>query len=326
MPAPPRRPTPLVVLGEIRTCLLPHSLTLDDRGTVELLATVAGATVVRRERPCPLAFSPRHATGVDCHLGWGPNANTTARVVGTVASTAILTGGRIAQVSSHTTVVRAQQKKRMPWAHYIARIGVTELVGELPDSTAAGKQLAAGYFAPPGATTIDVGSICARQLDNLRASPVLDGHRPLRAPTTRLRWNAIVGGTTGPAVSMRIEDEEFRTLRVTVKESTDLPAALRFCEDVAVHDWLLTVIDARVRAAEGLDEGRQVAALAPVLEHLTHLWMPGAQVPTAMRAPWRDLQTVAGLSKQWTARVEQIQRRIDVATYHAVRGTNAPGR
>ncbi|MEV0436170.1 SCO2521 family protein [Nocardia sp. NPDC050413] len=331
MSAPPRRTTPrpaapVVVLGEIRTCLLPHSLTLDPLGTVELLATVPGATVVRRERPCPLAFSPRHATGVDCHLGWGASASTTARVVGTVASTAILTGGRIAQLSSHTTVARAQQKKRMPWAHYIARVGVTELIGELPDSEAANKELAAGHFAPRGATTLDIGSICARQLDHLRAAPQLDRHPPLRAPTTRLRWSAVVGGITGPAVSLRVEDEEFRTLRVTVKEASDLPAALRFCEDVAVHDWLLTVIDARVRAAETFDDGRQVAVLAPVLEHLAHLWMPGAQVPTAMRAPWRDLQTVAGLSKQWTARVEQIQRRIDVATYYAVRGANTPGR
>ncbi len=315
-----------MVLGEIRTGLLPHSLTLDSLSTDELLATVAGATVVRRERPCPLAFSPRRATGVDCHLGWSATASATARVVGTVASTAILVGGRIAQLSSHTTVVRAQQKKRMPWSHYIGRIGVTEIIGELPDHSVADKELAAGYFAPRGDTTLDLSSICARHLDDLRSSTLLDQRPPLRAPTTRLRWSAVIGGSTGPAVSLRVEDKESRTLRVTVKDATDLPDALRFCEDVAVHDWLLTVIDARVRSAEAFDDGRQVAILAPVLEHLTHLWMPGAQVPTAMRAPWRDLQTAAGLSKQWTARVEQIQRRIDVATYYAARGANSVGR
>ncbi|MGW0325133.1 hypothetical protein [Nocardia sp. NPDC003183] len=87
---------------------------------------------------------------------------------------------------------------------------------------------------------------------------------------------------------------------------------------------MLTVIDAKVRAAEGFDNGRQVAVLAPVFEHLAHLWMPGAQVPAAMRAPWRDLQAAAGFSKQWAARVEQVKRRIDVATYYAARAENLP--
>ncbi len=330
MAAPTRRtarqPTPVVVLGEIRTGLLPHSLTLDGVNTDEILATVPGATVVRRERPSPLAFSPRRATGVDCHLGWSATAESTARVVGTVASTAILMGGRIAQLSAHTTVVRAQQKKRMPWSHYIGRVGVTEIIGDLPDHDRADIELAAGYFAPRGPTTLDLGSICSRHLDDLRSSSLLDQRPPLRAPTTRLRWSAVIGGPAGPPVSLRVDGEESRTLRITVREPAELPDARRFCEDVAVHDWLLTVIDARIRSAEVFDDGRQVALLAPVLEHLAHLWMPGAHVPTAMRAPWRDLQNAAGLSKQWNARVEQIQRRIDVATYYAARGTNSAGR
>ncbi|MFD6391219.1 SCO2521 family protein [Nocardia sp. NPDC060259] len=322
-PAPrhtaPRPPTPLVALGEIRTCLLPHSLTLDGPATDEVLSTVAGAAVIRRERPGPLAFSPRRATGVDCHLGWGATARSTARAVGTVSSTVVLVGGRIAQLSSHTTVVRAQQKKRMPWSHYITRIGVTEVIGDLPDHAVADKELAAGYFAPRDSNTLDLGSISALHLDGLRSSPLLDQKPPLRAPTTRLRWSAVIGGSAGPAVSLRVEDDLTRTLRVTVKQSTDLPDALRFCQDVAAHDWLLTVIDARVRSAEGFDEGRQVDILAPVHEHLAHLWMPGAQVPASMRTLWRDLQTAAGYAKQWDARVAQIQRRIDIATYYAVR-------
>ncbi|MFD3705760.1 SCO2521 family protein [Nocardia sp. NPDC058658] len=318
-----RPPTPLVVLGEIRTCLLPHSVTLDGPATDDLLATVAGATVLRRERPGPLAFSPRHATGVDCHLGWG--TTTTVRAVGTVESTAILVGSRLSQLSAHTTVVRASQRKRRPWSHYISQVGVTEVIGDLPDHAIADKELAAGHFAPPGPNTLDLASISARRLDALHASPLLDHQPPLRAPTTRLRWTATIGGSTGPAVSLRIEDELSRTLRVTVREAADLPDAVRFCQDVAVHDWLLTVIDAKVLAAEGAPAGRQVSALAPVLEHLTHLWMPGAQVPAAMRAPWRDLQAAANFSKQWTARIQQVQRRIEVATYYAARGENPPG-
>ncbi|MFC9897500.1 SCO2521 family protein [Nocardia sp. NPDC127579] len=323
--APPRRaaPTPLVLLGEIRTCLLPHSVTLDGQATDDLLATVPGATVLRRDRPGPLAFSPRRATGVDCRLGWGSTGS--ARVVGTVASTAVLVGGRVAQLSAHTTVVRARHRKRRPWAHYIGKVGVTEVLGELPDRGSPDQELSAGYFAVPGPNTLDLASICARHLDDLRAAPQLDQRPPLRAPTTRLRWTAVIGGSAGPAVSLRLEDDLSRTARVIVREDKDLPDALRLCQDIAVHDWLLTVIDAKVRAAEGFSDGRQVAVLAPVLEHLAHLWMPGAQVPAAMRAPWRDLQAAASFSKQWTARVEQLQRRIEVATYHAARGGHPAG-
>ncbi|MGY0501149.1 SCO2521 family protein [Nocardia sp. FBN12] len=328
MTSPLRRPAPrpripLVVLGEIHTCLLPHSVTLDGQATEELLSTVAGATVLRRERPGPLPFSPRRATGVDCHLGWG--TVTTARAVGTVESTAVVVGGRLSQLSAHTTVVRARQKKRMPWSHYLGQVGVTEVIGDLPDHEFADKALAAAYFAPPGPNTLDLASICARHLDELRSSPVLDQRPPLRAPATRLRWTAIIGGTAGPTVSMRIEDKLSRTLRVTVRQATDLPDALRFCQDVAVHDWLLTVIDAKVSAAERFSDGRQVAVLAPVFEHLAHLWMPGAQVSAAMRAPWRDLQAAANFSKHWTARVEQMRRRIEVATYYAASGEDSPG-
>ncbi|MEV0251208.1 SCO2521 family protein [Nocardia sp. NPDC050712] len=318
-------PIPLVVLGEIRTCLLPHSSTLDGQATDELLALVPGATVRRRERPGPLAFSPRRAVGVDCHLAWG--STTSARVVGTVASTAVLVGGRLSQMSVHTIVVRAPQKKRRPWAHYIGQVGVTELIGTLPDPAIADEELVAGYLAAqgPAKTTLDLSSICARQLAGLREAPQLDQQPPLQAPTTRLRWTAQIGGSAGPAVSFRLDGELTRTANVIVRVPAEIPDALRFCQDVAVHDWLLTVIDAKVRAADGISDGRQVAVLAPVLEHLAHLWMPGAQVPGTMRSPWRDLQAEASFSKQWTTRVEQVQRRIEVATYYAARGGNPAG-
>ncbi|MEV6275254.1 SCO2521 family protein [Nocardia sp. NPDC051832] len=323
--APARRagPLPLMVLGEIRTCLLPHSVTLDGQATEELLALVPGATVRRRERPCALAFSPRKAVGVDCHLGWGSTAE--ARVVGTVASSVILVGGRVAQMSAHTVVVRAQQKQRRPWSHYISRVGVTEVIGALPDRAIADEELIAGYLSVPSPTTLDLGSICARQLEDIRRSPLLDQNPPLLAPITRLRWSAQIGGTSGPAVSFRLDDDLNRTAHVIVRRAEEIPDAVRFCQDVAVHDWLLTVIDAKVRAAEGFVDGRQVDLLAPVLEHLTHLWMPGAHVADLMRSPWRDLQSKANFSKQWTTRVEQVHNRIEVATYYATRGDHLTG-
>ncbi|WP_194819751.1 SCO2521 family protein [Nocardia sp. XZ_19_385] len=322
---PPRRTAlrPLVVLGEIRTCLLPHSTALDGEATDELLALVPGASVRRRERPGPLAFSPSKAIGVDCHLAWG--STDSVRIVGTVASTAVLVGGRLSQMSSHTTVVRAPQRKRQPWSHYTSQIGVTEVIGKLPIPPDADQELIAGYRTAPSPTTLDLSSVCARQLGDLHRSPQLDQRPPLRAPTTRLRWTAQIGGNAGPAVSFRVEEELTRTANVIVRAPDEIPDALRFCQDVAVHDWLLTVIDAKVLAAEGLSHGQQVAVLAPILEHLAHLWMPGAHVPSTMRSQWRDLQAEANFTKQWTTRVEQVERRIEVATYHAVRGAISAG-
>ncbi|MEU8894850.1 SCO2521 family protein [Nocardia sp. NPDC048505] len=311
-------PAPLVMLGEIRTCLLPNSTTLDGEATRDLLALVPGATVRRRERPGPLAFSPRRAIGVDCHLPWG--ATDSARVVGTVASMAVLVGGRLSQTSVHTIVVRAPQKKRRPWSHYLTQVGVIEAIGALPPRAVVDEELVTGHFTASGLHMLDLSSICARHMDDLRLSRQLDQRPPLRAPTTQLRWTAQIGGRTGPAVSFRVADDLTRTANVIVRVPGELPDALRFCQDLAVHDWLLTVIDAKVQAAEAFSDGRQVAILAPVLEHLAHLWMPGAHVPGTVRSLWRDLQAEANFSKQWTSRVEQVQRRIEVAMYYAARG------
>ncbi|MEV6068185.1 SCO2521 family protein [Nocardia sp. NPDC052001] len=311
---------PLVVLGEIRTCLLPHTTTLDGQATEDFLSLVPGARVRRRERPGPLAFSPPRAVGVDCYLARG--TTDAARIVGTVASTAIVVGGRLAQLSSHTTVVRAPQKRRRAWSHYVGRVGTTEVIGPLPDRAIAERELIAGYLGASGATMLDLASICARKLDELRKSALLDRKPPLLAPITRLRWTARMGGSLGTTVSFRLADEVTRTVHITVRRVEDLPDALRFCEDLAVHDWLLTVIDAKVRAADGFGGGygRQIEVLAPVLEHLAHLWMPGGHTPPSMRPLWRDLQSEAGFSKQWVTRVEQLERRIAVATYYAARG------
>ncbi|MFB7720525.1 MULTISPECIES: SCO2521 family protein [unclassified Nocardia] len=312
---------PLAALGEIRTCLLPHSTALDGQGTEEFLALVPGASVSRRERPGPLAFSPPRAVGVDCHLSRGDAAK--ARIVGTVASTAVLVGGRLAQMSSHVTVVRAPQQQRRSWSHYVGRVGTVEVIGTLPDREGADQQLTDAYLAASGPGILDIASVCARQLDELRKSPLLDQNPPLLAPITRLRWTARMGRERGTSVFFRVgDDERPRSVTVTVQHAEDLPAALRFCQDVAAHDWLLTVINAKVLAADGFGGGydRQVEVLAPVLEHLAHLWMPGAHVPDSMRALWRNLQSDAGFSRQWDTKVAQLEHRIGVATYYAARG------
>ncbi|WP_280250662.1 hypothetical protein [Nocardia abscessus] len=64
--------TPLVVLGEVRTCLLPSATALTGAEACDLLALMPGCTVRWRERPGTLAVSPPPPGGGG--RGMGPGA------------------------------------------------------------------------------------------------------------------------------------------------------------------------------------------------------------------------------------------------------------
>ncbi|WP_280274490.1 SCO2521 family protein [Nocardia wallacei] len=314
-------PEPLVVLGEIRTCLLPSAKAFTPEETGELLALLPGRTVRRRERPGALAVSPTTAVGVDCDLRLGEDV---VRVVGTVAVAVALSGGRILQCSSHTRVVRAAERRRRPWSYYLDRRGVTEVIGRLsvPDRDTATTALVDGYLTGPrGNTVLDLASISERLLARLRADPRLDQKPPVQAGTTRLRWTARIGGSAGPVAAVRLDDVRTRSVRLTVRHESELEAAQRFCEDLAIHDWLLTVL------ADALDEADRFAThssertnlLTALLEHLPGLWMPGAHTPPPLRALWRDLHADPGLSRQWNLLVARLRDSIAVETLNTLR-------
>ncbi|RJO77948.1 hypothetical protein D5S18_06640 [Nocardia panacis] len=314
--------TPLIALGEVRTCLVPASAALHRAEASELLALVPGRRVRWRERPSSLAISPTTAVGVDCELvlpGQEP-----ARVVGTVAEYAVVTGGRILQASTVTRVLRATERRRQTWSHYLSRVGVTEAVSKLGERETATDNLADGYLdGAPTPDTLDLASIGERLLGRLRSDPSLDQKAPIQAATTRLRWTARIGGAAGPRLALRLDDETTRSTRLIVREEADLAAAQRFCEDLAAHDWLLTITDAAIEEADRFPTSSrdQMEILAPVLEHLAHLWMPGAHTPPALRGLWKDLQADPGFSRQWTARVGQLRDRISVAQWEDLRRT-----
>lgn len=310
--------TPLVVLGEVRTCLLPSATALTGAEACDLLALMPGCTVRWRERPGTLAVSPTTAVGVDCDLSLGER---TAHIVGTVATSAVLCGGRVLQSTARTQVIRAGSRRRQTWSHYLSRKGVTEVISRIPERATAAEALAEGYLTGPvGDDTLDLASISERLLARLRADTRLDQKPPVRAGTTRLRWTARIGGSAGPAAALYLDDAALRTVRLIVRDEADLDAAQRFCEDLAAHDWLLTVVaDALAEADRFPSHSRErTDLLAPVLEDLTGLWMPGAHTPASMRALWRDLQVDPGLSRQWSALVARLRDRIAVATLHAL--------
>ncbi|WP_024806108.1 SCO2521 family protein [Nocardia sp. BMG51109] len=311
--------TPLVVLGEVRTCLLPSAVPLTRPEAVELLTTVPGRAVRWRERPGSLALSPTTAVGVDCALSLGADP---VHIVGTVATRTVLAGGRVLQSSAHTRVVRATERRRQTWSHYVSQKGVTEIIDRIPERAKPAVALADSYLAgPTGRTTLDLASISERLLARVRADARLDQNPPLRAGSTRLRWTAGVGGSAGPSAKMRLDDATVRSIRVTVREEKDLAAAQRFCEDVAAHDWLLTAL------ADAFDEADRFAShsrertgiLAPALEHLPGLWMPGAHTPAVLRTLWKDLQAEPGFTRQWSTLVTRLRDSIAVATLNTLR-------
>lgn len=97
-------------------------------------------------------------------------------------------------------------------------------------------------------------------------------------------------------------------------------AAATLCEDLALHDWLLTTVGDKL---DGLPPGseNQAAAmkvLRPLVDHLLHLWMPQARLDRALSPPWEELERHPGFSRQWNTMAQRI--RDQLALQNLVRG------
>ncbi|MFC8528142.1 SCO2521 family protein [Nocardia sp. NPDC057227] len=311
--------TPLIVLGETRTCLLPSAVALDRPAAGEFLGLIPGRSVWWRERPGTLAISPSLAVGVDCLLALRPEP---ARVVGTVATNLRLAGGRVLQSSASTAVLRAAERRRRPWPHYLHRKGTVEVIDSIPERGVASPMLEDGFL---GGTRhgdiLDLGSISERLLAGARSHPLLDQRPPVRVGATRLRWTARIGGNTGPSISMSLDDDTTRSVRLVIRDEAGIEDAQRFCEDLAAHDWLLTVLTALLAEADrfGAASRDQLEILSPALVHLTGLWMPGAHTPASMRTLWKELQTDPGFTRQWNILAARIRDGIAVSTLEFLR-------
>jgi hypothetical protein len=300
----------MVILGEIRTCLLHNSRPLPKAAVSELLGLKPGKRVRVTDRPVNLSVSPTLTVGVDCRLASEPFAK--ARGIGTVVSRAMVTGGVVLQASASASLTRAACETRQGWSHYARRAGTVEVIGK---ADAGG--LALGHRTGGGNGMLDLGAIAEYLLDIVQMRPHLDHTTAIRARPTWVRWTArCAGGLTEPVVHLRLEDAVSRTIEVVV--ATDqLGLAQRFCEDVALHDWLLTTLGSTIdQAARGEDARTDV--LAAVVERLVHLWMPGAHVHPAMQALWDKLERQPGFGRQWGAQVAQIRDLVALRTLQAL--------
>ncbi|MEU7139679.1 SCO2521 family protein [Nocardia sp. NPDC046473] len=308
---------PLVVLGEIHTCLLPSQHALDTAASIELLRAVQrGLTVTSRERPMPLVISPNRFEGVDCVLI--PKSGKHVHVIGTVASRTVVIGGRVLQGSSQTRVMRSPE--RQPWSYYLSRPGTVDAVRNLGSAPAG--RLVDGHLRLQHDDKLDLTSISQRMSTFARVDPRLDQKMPFRAGATRLRWAVEVGAESNqlPRFAFHLADKTLRTVRLTLA-APDIAVAQRFCEDLAIHDWLLTTIDQVADRAGRNDQETDALLdqLVPLLDQLVPLWMPGAHTAPQLRQLWADLEMDPGFTRQWTARVGQLRDRVTTATLEALR-------
>jgi hypothetical protein len=291
----------LVMVGEVRTGLVLNSQILRTASVEALLDLVPGQRVRSHQRPVQRSVSADLLHGVDCSLLTGSGARM--RGIGTLAARARVVGGRVLQ-SSTRAVLSKGGEQRLAWAHYLERPGVIEVTGrgregDLPTRFLAGSE--------PGA--LDPGAVSEWLTGRIQSSALLD-HRPaFRSRRSRLRWSVLLDADAFEG-AFTLVDDELRTLRLSV------PAQLRsepeqfttLCEDLALHDWLLgTVASVAGRACTGSGDAAALRRLRPAIDHLVHLWMPGAAVASELTDAWDRLESRAGLTRQWDACVNRIR-------------------
>lgn len=299
---------PLLVLGEIHSGVLQNSRPITPESADEMLSLITDHPVRSWERPIRHAASGQVLTGVDCTL---PTTGSARRVIGTVGTELSITGGRLLQASARAEVRSTPELRRLSWSHYLTRPGVLEVSGDF-----APAESAQGFLQPsPPVHTLDLAGVCSGVMSRAQSSPMLDRSAPFRAPRTRLRWAALLVAVGGPATArFTIEADGLRTLRITTPADI-LKHVPALCENVALHDWLLTTVNALVDSA---DLGRRsqegvVRHLRPAIDHLLHTWMPTARLPDDVIPFWHEIDRRSGLSVHWETLRQRVRDQLSLA-------------
>ncbi|GAB3649789.1 SCO2521 family protein [Glycomyces tarimensis] len=310
----------MLIVGEVHTALLPHSRPLTPEEARSALALAVGEGVTQWARPVPHTASPTLLHGIDCKLPLGPKQgrkdadpvgdNGSVRSVGTVCSRAVLTGGHLLQGSAWAAVEPQDRPRRMPWSYYLARPGTVHPIGNLE-----ARRLAEGFLYADARRDrtglLDTAAIARHSIRDVLSRPVLDQRPPIKTGSTRLRWAAITDPSTKSAVAFRLVSTDRRRLSL-VTGTADPELIASAAEDLAVHDWLLTAVAARVSLAKiGEDSRHTLRTLRPVVDHLMHLWSPGARTASDLQFTWDLLERRPGLTRQWNTMCERVRSQID---------------
>src|SRR5262249_12047824 len=112
-----------------------------------------------------------------------------------------------------------------------------------------------------------------------------------------------------------VHTDTLRTLELRLGPG-NFDNAIALCEDLALHDWLLSTMVAlldltRTSPRPIIEKSSQ---LRPAVEHLMHLWMPGARLADEVLPVWAALEQRPGFTRQWEASVNWIRDQIAIAT------------
>jgi hypothetical protein len=297
-----------LICGEVRTGLVQNAQSLPARAVAALLRLRADERVLISERPHGYAVSPAVLTGVDCRLPTAGGARV--RAVGTVAARAVVTEGRMLQATAFADVLDTGPEVRRSWGHYLARPGVLEPSGKLPERAAADGLLTGS--SRPG--DLDLGAIAERLLARVARDRTLDQRAPFKSRRTRLRWVAVRSlDGEGPSIeSFTLAEDGLRTVELRLPEGMPATAAATLCEDFALHDWLLTTLVRMIERSRLGSAGGPgaVLSLRPAVDHLLHLWMPTAHVDRALAPLWEVLEREPGFTRQWQTLVQRIRDQV----------------
>ncbi|MEU5690381.1 SCO2521 family protein [Actinosynnema sp. NPDC020468] len=309
----------MVILGEVRTGLLHNSGPLPRQAVADLLALRPGSRTSSVDRPVARTTSPDLVSGVDCALATEPPRR--ARAIGTVATRAVVVGGVVVQSSARTALRWVTDRERRSWSHYAHRRGEVDVLGAAePADVVRG-----GQRSESPRESLDLGSFSQRVLTLVQGRPQLDRRTALRTWPTRLRWSVTVGRQACPTAHLHVDSDMRRTADLVVPPEL-VGEALRFCEDLALHDWLYTALDNVVERVErdlaaGVDP---IGLLRPALTLLVRLWMPGATVHPALWPLWEGFEESPGFSRTWTRNVAWVRDQVALRAVTAGRGTPPP--
>jgi hypothetical protein len=307
-----------LTIGEVHSGLLMTSAAVSTDAATALLATLPGGAVRTRQRPVRYAWSPEVLTGVDCLAPLASQREV--RIVGTTATRVCLTDGYLVQVSTHATLKYDPVGRRRPWGHYLAKPAVLEVLG-----TEGEENLAVGFLSGPASRrALDLGAVNIRALAAIQRSSYLDHNPPFRSRRTRLRWSA-QSAESGQEMTFTLGGDGLRTVRLQCDE-TDPRALADFCDDLALHDWMLsTLLDIVDRAmARSRPAIELIGLLRPGIDHLVHAWMPAAHVSQSLIGAWHDFDLRSGFSLQWQRTVERIRDQLSVGIIEALHPLTDP--
>jgi hypothetical protein len=305
-------PTPTLAFGEIRTCLIQNQGRLSASASVALMQLTPGSPVSKVERPVRRMVSPEQVTGVDCRLRVAREGK--GRAIGTVLSHAVVTDGRVLQGSAHVALTPATSTDRREWRHYLRRKGVVEVIG----SPNPNNVLDGFLFDATPAQGMDLASISDRIIDDVQQSPKLDHHTALKAGTAVVRWAATLHPDNTPTVGILKSDvSNLHALRLQGRPD-DLPMLIRFCEEFALHEWLLTTVKDVIvaRAETDIERDRDpLDSLLFALNQLVPLWTPPVYLSERMKALWLGLESrtdYTNLFKRQETRVRDLRDQVKI--------------